>query len=167
MEKTLEYLRKRINLKLTFTEDIFIKHASRSNFISGEVFNDDLFAINKIKEELVLNRPIYVGMAILHLSKLLIYDFHYNYMLKKYNIKLMFTDTDSLCYEIKTYDVYKDLFQDKKLFVVLTPKIVSSFYENKKIIGKMKDETAGMPIKEFIGLRSKMYSYKINNLTSK
>ena len=116
--KTLENLRKRINLKLTCKEDIFIKHASRSNFISGKVFNDDLFAINRIKEELVLNRPIYVGMAILDLSKLLMYDFHYNYMLKKYNInyKLMFTDIDSLCYEIKTDDVYKDLFQDKELF---------------------------------------------------
>ena len=55
-------------------------------------------------------------MAILDLFKLLMYDFHYNYMLKKYNIKLKFTDTDSLCYEIKTDDVYKDLFQDKELF---------------------------------------------------
>ena len=80
------------------------------------MFNKNLFAINRIKEELVLNRPIYVGMAILDLSKLLIFDFYYNYMLKKYNIKLMFTDTDSLCYEIKTDDVYKDLFQDKELF---------------------------------------------------
>ena len=80
------------------------------------MFNEILFAINKIKEELVLNRPIYVGMAIVDLSKLLMYDFHYNYMLKKYNIKVMFADTDSLCYEIKTDDVYKDLFQDKELF---------------------------------------------------
>ena len=70
------------------------------------MFNENLFAINKTKEELFLNRPIYVGMAILDLSKLLMYDFHYNYMLKKYNIKLMFTDTDSLCYEIETGDVY-------------------------------------------------------------
>ena len=80
--KTLENLRKRINLKFTCKEDIFIKHASRSNFISGKVFNDDLFSIDRIKEELVLNRPIYVEMAILDLSKLLMYYFHYNYMLK-------------------------------------------------------------------------------------
>ena len=59
--KTLENLRKGINLKLTYKEGIFIKHASRSNFISGKVFNNDLFAINRIKEKLVLNRPIYVG----------------------------------------------------------------------------------------------------------
>ena len=117
--KTLENLRKRINLKLTSNEDIYTNHASRANFISGKMFNENLFTINRIKEELVLNRPIYVGIAILDLSKLLMFKFHYNYMLKKYdkkNIKLMFTDTDSLCYEIKTDDVYKDLFQDKKLF---------------------------------------------------
>ena len=80
--KTLENLIKRINLKLTSNEDIYTKHASRANFISGKMFNENLFAINRIKEELVLNRPIYVGMAIHDLSKLLMYDFHYNYILK-------------------------------------------------------------------------------------
>ena len=80
--KTLENLRKRINLKFTSNEDIYTKHASRANFISGKMFNENLFAINRIKEELVLNRPIYVGMAILDLSKLLMYDFRYYYMLK-------------------------------------------------------------------------------------
>ena len=102
--KTLENLRKRINLKLTSNEDIYTKHAARANFISGKMFNENLFAINRIKEELVLNRSIYVGMVILDLSKLLMYDFHYNYMLKKYdrkNIKLMFTDTDSLFMKLK------------------------------------------------------------------
>ena len=78
--KTLENLRKRINLKLTCKEDIYTKYASRANFISCKMFNENLFAINRIKEELVLNRPIYVGMAILDLSKLLMYDFLYNYM---------------------------------------------------------------------------------------
>ena len=69
-KKTLENLRKRINLELTCKEDIYTKHASRANFISGKMFNENLFAINRIKEELVLNIPIYVGMAILDLSKL-------------------------------------------------------------------------------------------------
>ena len=67
------------------------------------MFNENLFAINRIKEESVLNRPIYVGMAIFDLFKLFMYDFHYNYMLKKYDrkkIKLCLTDTDSLFYEI-------------------------------------------------------------------
>ena len=80
--QTLENLRKRINLKLTSNEDIYTKHASRANFISGKMFIENLFAINRTKEELVLIRPNYVWMAILDLSKILMYDFHYNYMLK-------------------------------------------------------------------------------------
>ena len=156
--KTLENLRKRINLKLTSNEDIYTKHAARANFISGKMFNENLFAVNKMKEELVLNRPNYDGMAILDLFKLLMYDFHYNYMLKKYdrkNIKLMFTDTDSLFYEIKTDDVYEDLLKDKELFDNSNYQENSAFFfnENKMVIGKMKDEAAGMVIKEFIGLR--------------
>ena len=102
LEKTLENLRKRINLKLTSNEDTYTKYAVRANFISVKMFNENLFAINRIKEKWVLNRPIYVGMLILDLSKLLMYDFHYNYMLKnddRKNIKLMFTDTDSLLYD--------------------------------------------------------------------
>ena len=81
----------------------------------------------------------------------------------------MFTDTDSLCYEIKTDDVYEDLFQDKELFDNRDYPENSEFFfdENKKIIGKMKDEAAGIVIKEFIGLRSKMYTYEINNKTTK
>ena len=166
--KTLENLRKRINLKLASSEDMHTKQASRANFIYGKMFNENLFAINRIKEELVLNRPIYVGMAILDLSKLFMYNFHYNYMLKKYdrkNIKLMLTNTNSLCYEIKTDDVYKDLFQDKELFDNSNyPKNSEFFFdENKKVIGKMKNEAAGMVIKEYIGLRSKMYSYSTDH----
>ena len=81
----------------------------------------------------------------------------------------MFTDTDSLCYEIKTDDVYKDLFQDKELFDNSDHQKLSAFLfdKNKKVTGKMKDELAGMVIKEFIGLRSKIYSYEINNETIK
>ena len=92
--KTLEYLRKRINPKLTSNDEIYTKLASRAKFICGKMFNENLFAINRIKEELVLNIPIYVGMTILDSSKLLMYDFHFNYMLKKYdrkNIKLEHT----------------------------------------------------------------------------
>ena len=81
----------------------------------------------------------------------------------------MFTNTDSLCYEIKTDDVYKDLFQDKELFDNSDYPKNSAFFcdKNKKVIGIMKDEAAGMVIIEFIGLRSKMYSYEINSETTK
>ena len=81
----------------------------------------------------------------------------------------MFTDTDSLFYEIKTDDVYEELLKDKELFDNSDYRKNSAFffYKNKKVIGKMKDEAAGVVIKEFIRLRSKMYSYDINNKTTK
>ena len=81
----METLRKRINITLTPSENIFTKHAAKANFLSGKMFNKNLFAVNRIKEQLVLNMPIYVGMAILDVSKLLMYDFHYNYILNTYN----------------------------------------------------------------------------------
>ena len=165
-------MRKRINLKLTSNEDIYIKHAARANFISGKMFNENLFAINKMGEELDLNRPNYVGMAKLDLSKLSMYDFHYNYMLKKYdrkNIKLMFTDTDSLFCKIKTDYVYEDLLKDKELFDKSDYPETSAFVfnENKMVINEMKEEAAGMVIKELIGLSSKMHSYETDNKTTK
>ena len=91
---------------------------SKPTFISSKIFNKNLVAVHKIKETLKLNRPAYVGMCILDLSKTLMYDFHYNYIKKEYGsrAKLLFTDTDSLTYEIETEDVYKDLWKRKELF---------------------------------------------------
>ena len=95
------------------------------------------------------------------------YDFHYDYIKEKYgkNAKLLFTDTDSVTYNIKTEDVHKDFWADKDKFDFSGYKETSDFYDlkNKKVIGKMKDETAGVPIAEFVGLRSKMYSFVTND----
>lgn len=132
------------------------------SFQSFKIFNDDLASIELHKQKLVLNRPIYVGFSVLDLSKTLMYDFHYNYMKSKYGSRaqLLFTDTDSLCYEITTGDLYHDLKDDKELFDFSAYPRNHSLYDatNKKIIGKMKDETESVPVKEFVGLRSKMYS---------
>ena len=106
-------------------------------------------------------------MCILDLSKTLMYDFHYNYIKKKYRskAKLLFTDTDSLTYEIEPEDVYKDFWNDKYKFDNSGyPTNSPYFYKtNKKVIGKFKDEAGGIPICEFVGLRSKMYSYIKDN----
>ena len=106
-------------------------------------------------------------MCILDLSKTQMYDFHYNYVKKKYNnrARLLFTDTDSLTYEIEAEDVYKDFWHDKDMFDNSDYPESSPYYcnANKKIIGKFKDEACGIPITEFIGLKSKMYSYVKDN----
>ena len=127
----------------------------------------NLMAVRKVKETLTLNRPAYVGMCILDLSKTLMHDFHYNYIKKKYNnrARLLFTDTDSLTYEIEAEDVYKDLWNDKDMFDNSDYPESSPYYcnANKKIIGKFTDEAYGILITEFIGLKSKMYSYVKDN----
>lgn len=93
------------------------------------------------------------------------YDFHYNYIKNRYGEKaqLLFADTDSLCYEIETEDIYRALWEDKDLFDYSDYFSLSFSSTNKKVIGKMKDEAAGMPVVEFVGLRSKMYSYVKDN----
>ena len=116
--KMMENLRKRVDVRLVTDEKKLTKLASKPTYVSSKIFNDNLVAVHKIKETLTLNRPAYVGMCILDLSKTLMYDFHYNYIKKKYGDKarLLFTDTDSLTYEIEAEDVYRDFWNDKDKF---------------------------------------------------
>ena len=120
------------------------------------------------KTRFVFNKPVCLGMCILDLSKSLMYDFHYNYIRQKNGdkTKLLFTDTDSLMYEIQTEDFYKDISADVKHRFDTSnypdnhsPGISSGI--NKKVIGMFKDEVEGKIIDEFVGLRAKLYSYKI------
>ena len=161
--KTMENIRKRVDVRLITDGKKLLKMSSKPTFVCSKIFNENLVAVHKIKEVLTLNRPAYVGMCILDLSKTLMYDFHYNYIKQKYGdkAKLLFTDTDSLTYEIQTEDIYQDFWNDKDKFDNSDYPESSQYFSkaNKKVIGKFKDEAAGMPIKEFIGLRSKMYSY--------
>ena len=165
--KTMENIRKRVDVRLITDDKKLLKMASKPTYVSSKIFNENLVAVHKIKETLTLNRPAYVGMCILDLSKTLMYDFHYNYIKEKYGNKarLLFTDTDSLTYEIEAEDVYKDFWNDKNLFDNSDYPENSPYFDktNKKVIGKFKDEAAGIPITEFVGLRSKMYSYIKDN----
>ena len=164
--KTMENLRKRSNIQLVTNPERMERLAARPTYISHKIFHENLVAVHSKQTKLLLNKPSYVGMCILELSKLLMYDFHYNYILPKYpDAKLLFTDTDSLTYHIKTEDIYADFFADRERFDNSDYPSDSKFYfaENKKVIGKFKDETAGVPIREFIGLKSKMYSISLDN----
>ena len=165
--KTMENIRKRVDVRLVTSKEKLLKLASKPTYVSSKIFNENLVAVHKIKETLTMNRPAFVGACILDLSKTLIYDFHYNYIKHKYDnkAKLLFTDTDSLTYEIETKDAYADFWKNKDKFDNSDYDKESPFYnaDNKKVIGKFKDESAGIPITEFVGLRSKMYSYVKDN----
>ena len=161
--KTMENLRKRVDVRLVTTFKELDKVTSKITYVSSKIFNENLMAVHKIKEALTLNRPAYVGMSILDISKTLMYEFHYGYIKSKYGDrpKLLFTDTDSLTYEIEAEDVYKDFWIDKDMFDNGDYVENSPYYcnANKKVIEKFKDEACGVPITEFVGLKSKMYSY--------
>ena len=159
--KTMENVRKRVNVKFINNKKRYLKVVSRHSFVSQKTLDKNLVAVHKIKPVLLLNKPIYVGFSILELSKMIMYDWHYNYFVKKFNCSLLFTDTDSLVYGIKGNDsVHDEVFKDKELFDFSGYDRRSVYYDfaNKKVIGKMKDVMSGKIIAEFVGLRSKMYS---------
>jgi hypothetical protein len=161
--KTMENVRKYKDIKLVTTPDQFQKLAKNPRYIRRTTFTEDLVAVHMQKKVVCLDKPIYIGFSVLDLSKLLMYRFHYDHMMVKYGpqrAQLLFTDTDSLCYSVKTEDLYKDMGEDSELYDFSDyPKSHPLHSDaNKKVIGKMKDETKGVPIQEFVGLRAKMYS---------
>ena len=125
-------------------------------------------AVHMKRTKLYFNKLIYLGMSILHLSKSLMYDFHDNYIKTKYedNAKFLFTDTDSLAYEIKTKEFYKDINSDieKRFDTSDNPTNHSSGIKaglNSKVRVLFKDEAGGKHVVELVGLRAKLYSYKV------
>ena len=172
--KTMEDVRKRVNIKLITNLKTYQKHVAKISYKRSEVFvnneekEDYLVGLEAKQLTIKLDKPIYTGFTVLELSKELMYDFHYNHMMKKYGpekAKLLFTDTDSLTYHITTPDVYQDMMQDQHLYDTSNYTQDNPLYstQNKKVIGKFKDETGGHPIKEWIGLRPKMYTLKLDN----
>ena len=166
--KTIENIRKRQNIILVDDRKKAVKLTSRPNFDRATIFDKNLIAVHMKKTEVYFNKPVYVGQAILDLSKTLMFNFHYNYIQKKYKdrAELLFTDTDSLMYQIYTDDFYKDTSHDieTKFDTSDYPPVHPSGIKtgvNKKVIGMFKDEVAGKQITYFVGLRPKLYSFKI------
>ena len=159
----MENLRNRRTIDIVQHDEKLKKLAAQPTYKSLTIFNESLIAVERYKSTLKLNRPIYIGLSVLDLSKTLMYDFHYNFIKQKYpTSKLLFTDTDSLAYAINTPNIYSDLYDYKHLFDFSGYNVNSKYYnqENKKVIGKMKDELNGAPMQEFVGLRAKLYAYK-------
>ena len=141
--KTIENIRKRTNVKSINDRSTYQKVVNKPNFISQKTFDKIFVAVHCLKKVLTLNKPIYVGFTILELAKLKMYQFHYDYVLKKFNAKLLFTETDSLVYEIKGGNVYEQCFKDKHSFDFSGCPKNSVYYcdDNKKVLGKMKEKS--------------------------
>ena len=163
--KAMENIRRHRNIKLVNNKEYYLKHVMKPNFKSRTLLGPDLMSCEMGKVKVKMNKPVYLGQAILDLSKTIMYKFRYGYMKRKYseaNLKLCYMDTDSLVYKIKTEDFYKDIAEDVEArfdtsgYVSDRPLLVR---KNKKIIGLMQDELGGKIMKEFISLTPKMYSY--------
>ena len=128
--KSMENIRKRISVKLINNSKDYLRRVSKPNFVSQKIFDKNFIAVNQIEFVLTLNKPIYVGLSILELSKLLMYKFHYDYVCIKYDAKLLFTDTDSLVYETNSEDVYEQYFKDRELFDFSGYPIDSKYYDS-------------------------------------
>lgn len=166
--KTMERPENKTQLKLINDIEAYQNYVSRVNFKQGKIIHQDLISLELKYPSFVINKPSYIGAVILDLAKYHMYNFHYNVMKPhfKESLQLLYTDTDSLLYEVNCEDVYKELAQIQKSKSVFDfsnyPKDHFLYdHSKKKIPGLFKDETAGVPPKAFVGLRSKMYSLRM------
>ena len=174
--KTMESVRKRRNIVLIRTESQHRFQTSKSSFRRFKIFNENSVAAEVYKPCIELDRPIHVGAAILDLSKLLMYNFWYDRLKTNFSsIKLCFTDTDSLLFWVESDNIYKDMYEMKEYFDTSNYGYFRTdafkrdyrYYlyssEREGVPELFKDECKGKIIKEFIGLRSKMYSVDIHD----
>lgn len=167
--KTLENKRKHKDVKLVTNAAKLEELVRQPNFGTSIIIHENLVAVCMKKTKVVMDRPLYVGMAILDISKYHMYDFHYNKMIKYYGrnrIGISYMDTDAFVYWIKTEDMYEDLrtFPYNDDFDFSDYPTTHPTYDggrNKKVLGKFKDETNGLPIEEIVALMAKLYSMKI------
>ena len=143
--KTMENIRKHRNIKLVTNQEAYLKAVMKPNFKSGILFSKNLMGCEMGKIKVVMNKPVYLGQAILDLSKIVMYEFHYDYIKQKYpeGLTLCYMDTDSLTYDIETDDFYKDIAEDVKDRFDMdgyNPNWPLPVGLNKKVIGLMKDE---------------------------
>lgn len=174
--KSITNLRKYRTVKLvsryekTFGANYYI---SKPTFKDRVIFDEGCVAIELSKCKIFFNQPIYIGFCVLDMAKVQLYKFHYEYMLEKYpldRLKLCYTDTDSGIYQIKTENVYTDIKDDLTEWFDTSDYPEDNPYQlprvNKKVMGVMKDEMKGKILEEFVGLRSKMYSFRVFNASN-
>ena len=166
--KTMENVRKHRNIKLLITERRRNCLVLEPNYHTTKLFTENLLAVEMKTTQILMNKPVYLGLLILDLSKTVMYEFWYYYVKPKYseNAKLCYMGTDSFIVHLKTDDICKDIAEDVETrfdtsnFEIDRPLLEG---KNKKIIGLVKDELGGQIMKEFVGLRAKTYSYLKDN----
>ena len=168
--KTMDNLRKHRDIKLVTTDEKRNKLVSEPNYHTTKRFSENLLAIEMKKTKVKMNKPIYLGMSILDISKTLMYKFWYDYFKPKYGdkAKLCYMDTDSFIIHIITEDFYKDIADDVEIWFD-----TSNYDENdkrhlpigksEKVIGLFKDVLGGKFMKEFCALRAKTYAYLMDD----
>lgn len=166
--KSMENIRKRVELFLKNRWDGrygIRKLIAMPNFKRRVIFNENLVAIEMKRTSIVMDKPISLGMAILDISKVVMYEYYYDFLKPKYgnNIKLTYTDTDSFILDVKTDDFYNDMKENLSRYDT-SDYAIDNIYNmprvNKKKPGVFTDELKGIAIKEYVELRSKMYSIK-------
>ena len=167
--KTMENVRKHRNIKLVRTDYKRNKLVSEPNYHTMKLISENLAIIEMRKVKFKMNKPTYLGLSILELSKITMCEFWYDYVKVKYKdrARLCYMDTDSFVRNVRTKDFYRDISEDVK-----DSFDTSNFYcdrplpigLNKKVVGLMKDELGGGIITEFAALRPKAYSYRTDDL---
>ena len=164
--KTVQNDRKHRDTKLVLTEYKRNKLASEPNYHCTKCISKHLLVMEMKKTEVKIDKPIYLGQAVLDLSKTLTFEFWYDYLKPMYGdkIKSCYTDTDSFIMHIKTYDFYKDICADvDKWFDTSNFNKNDSrplgIGKNKKVLGKFKDEIGGKIMTKFVALRAKAYFF--------
>ena len=170
--KTMENVRNHRDIKLVTTDKRRSILASEPSYHSTKYISKDLLIIEMKKTEIKMNKPMYLGQAILDTSKTLMYEFWYDYIKPRYGdkVRLCYMAPDSFVMDIKTDDFYKDINNDvDKWFDTSNYDKNDSrpleIGKNKKLIGKFKDELSGKIIIEFCALRAKAYAYKLDDDT--
>ena len=172
--KTVENVRKHRDIKLVTTDEKRNKLVSEPNYHTTKHFSDNLLAIEMKKTKVKMNKPVYLGMSILDISKMLMYEFWYDYVKPKYKdkAKLCYMDTDSFVINIFTEDFFEDINNDVERWFDTSnydknDKRPLQIGMNKKVIGLFKDELGGKIMKEFCALRAKTYTYLMDDDSEK
>ena len=171
-DKTLQNDRKHRHIKLVTTEAKRNKLASEPNYHSTKYISKHLLVMEMKKIEVKINKPVYLGQAVLDLSKTLMFEFWYDYLKPIYGdkIRLCYTDTDSFIMHIKTDDFYKDISADVHKWFDTSNfnkngNRLLEIGKNKKVLGKFKDELGGKIMTKLCVLRAKTYSFLIDDFT--